>query len=114
MEARLKRIARFCYRRRRLVLVGWIGLLVGLFALSSAFAGEYRTEFKLPGSESQAGVDLLEAKGVSERTGFAGQVVFRADQGVDDAAVRRVMEEFFADIESNLRGVQVVSPYEPQ
>ena len=110
----MRRIARFCYERRRLVVVGWIGLLVGLFALSAAFAGEFRTEFKLPGSESQAGVDLLAAKGVSERTGFAGQVVFRAEQGVNDAAVRRVMEEFFADIERSLEGVQVVSPYEPQ
>jgi hypothetical protein len=39
-----------------------------LFGLSAAFGGKYKTEFKLPGSESQAAVDLLEAKGVSERT----------------------------------------------
>ena len=57
----MKNLARFCYTRRRLVLVAWIVVLVGLFALSGAIGGEYKTEFKLPGSESQAAVDLLEA-----------------------------------------------------
>ena len=48
----MRSIAQFCYRRRRLVVAGWVLLVVGLFALSGAVGGEYRTEFKLPGSES--------------------------------------------------------------
>jgi RND superfamily putative drug exporter len=110
----MKALAQFCYRRRRLVLVGWLGLLVGLFALSGAFGGEFKTEFKLPGSESQAAVDLLEEKGVSERTGFAGQVVFRADQGVNNPQVRQTLESFFRDIESDIEDVRVSSPYAPE
>ncbi len=109
----MKALARFAYRRRRFVLLGWIGLFVGLFALSGALGGEIQTEFKLPGSESQAAVDLLEEKGVSERTGFAGQVVFRASQGVNDSAVRQALERFFATIERSVEGVRVASPYEP-
>ena len=109
----MKNLANFCYSRRRLVLAGWIGLLVLLFGLSAAFGGKYKTEFKLPGSESQAAVDLLEAKGVSERTGFAGQVVFRAEEGVSNPAVRQTLEQFFSDIESQVQGVQVASPYDP-
>jgi RND superfamily putative drug exporter len=110
----MRSIAQFCYRRRRLVVVGWIVLLVGLLALSSAVGGEYRTEFNLPGSESQEAVDLLEARGVSERTGLQGQIVFRAEQGVSDPAVRRTMEDFFARVAETLDGEQIVSPYEPQ
>ena len=109
----MRRLANFCYSHRRVVLLGWIGILVGLFALSAALAGEYKTEFKLPGSESQAAVDLLQEKGVSERTGFVGQVVFRAEQGVNNAPVRQTLEKFFSDIESRINGVQVASPYEP-
>jgi RND superfamily putative drug exporter len=109
----MRGLARFCYSRRRLVFAGWVVLLVGLFALSGAFAGEFKTEFKLPGSESQAAVDLLEERGVNERTGFQGQVVWRADQGVDDPAVRQAIESFLNKITSNVQGVQVASPYDP-
>src|SRR6266545_2009325 len=109
----MKSLALFCYRWRRFVVLGWLGLLIGLFALSAAFAGEFKTEFKLPGSESQAAVDLLKEKGVSERTGFTGQVVFRADQGVNNSTVRQTLEKFFSDIESKVEGLQVNSPYDP-
>jgi RND superfamily putative drug exporter len=110
----MKYLARFCYARRRLIVIGWVLLLVGLFALSFGFGGEPKTEFRLPGSESQKAVDLLEEKGVNERTGFFGQVVFRAEQGVDDPAVREEMEAFLRDIEENVDDVQVVSPYAPE
>src|SRR3712207_3295338 len=88
----VRSLAQFCYRRRRLVVLGWVLLVVGLFALSGVAGGDYRTEFKLPGSESQAALDLLKERGVSERTGFQGQIVVRAQQGVNDPAVRGTME----------------------
>jgi RND superfamily putative drug exporter len=109
----MKAIADFCYRRRRYVALGWVVLVVALFALSGAVGGEYRTEFKLPGSETQAAVDLLKDRGVEERSGFQGQIVFRAEQGVDDPAVRQTMERFFDDVAATLEGEQVVSPYDP-
>jgi len=86
---------------------------VGLFAVSSAFGEEFTTEFKLPGSESQAAIDLLEESGVAERTGQQGQVVFEAEQGVNDPAVQQAIEALLADIRSNVPGVETVSPYEP-
>jgi putative drug exporter of the RND superfamily len=110
----MRSIARFAYRRRRYVLAGWVALLVGLFASSAAFGEEFTTEFKLPGSESQEAVDLLEDKGVAERTGIQGQVVFQAEQGVSDPAVREVMESLFAEIDSHpeVDGLEIISPYE--
>ncbi|MPZ24632.1 MAG: MMPL family transporter [Dehalococcoidia bacterium] len=108
----MKRLAQFCYRRRRYVVGGWIFLLVSALALSFAFAGEFKTELRLPGSESQEAVDLLEDSGSIQRTGEQGQVVFEAEQGVDDPAVREAMESLFADIRTEVEGVEVVSPYE--
>ncbi len=110
----MKSIAGFCWRRRWLVVGGWVLLLVGLFGLSSAIGGEYRTEFELPDSESAQAIDLLEERGVTERTGFPGQIVFRADQGVQDPAVRQTMEGFFTQVTDALEGDQLQSPYDPQ
>ena len=38
----LVRLADWCYRSRRLVVVLWIAALLGAFALAGAFGGEYR------------------------------------------------------------------------
>jgi len=109
----MRAIAQFCYRRRRYVVGAWILLLVGVTALSTAFAGEFSTEFKLPGSESQEALDLLAAGGAQERGGFQGQVVFEAEQGVDDPAVREAIEGLLRKIEAETESVETVSPYEP-
>src|SRR4051794_41817520 len=109
----LQRLARFSYRRRRWVLGGWIVLLIATFALSSSLNGAFKTEFRLPGTESQQAFDLLEkssfrnrqeagllqeverllALGAGEKSSFRNrqvqaQIVFAANQGVDEAAVK--------------------------
>ena len=50
----LVRLADWCYRNRRLVVLAWIAALVGAFALAGAFGGEYKQDYLQPGSESQA------------------------------------------------------------
>jgi RND superfamily putative drug exporter len=96
-----------------LVVIGWVLFLAGLIVLNSAFAGEFSTEFQFPGSESQRAIDLLEESGASERGGIQGQVVFQADQGVDDPTVRAAVEGLLSDIASTAEDVEIVSPYEP-
>jgi RND superfamily putative drug exporter len=109
----MRSLASFCYRRRRFVVIGWIVSLITLFALSATVGADYQTEFELPGSESQRAIDILKEKGAAERTGFQGQVVFEAGQGVDDPAVSAAMEDFLSKIENDIPEVEVVSPYEP-
>ena len=110
----MRSLGQLCYDRRWFVVLAWIGFLAAVIVASFFFTGEYRTEFKLPGSESQQAVDLLEERGVNERTGFVGQIVFRAEQGVDGPAVQARMEELFADIAASVPDVEVVSPYDPE
>jgi len=107
-----QRLARRCYRHRWLVLVGWVVLLVALGALQGPLGGEFRTDFSLPGSESQRALDLLREHGFETRTGEEAQIVFQADQGVTDPSVRAPMEQFFAAIEAAGLGATVTSPYE--
>lgn len=104
-------LAQFCYRKRRFVLLGWVVLLVGLLALSSTLGGKYKTEFEFPESESARAIELMKERGLDERTGIQGQIVFKADQGVNDPAVRRTMEGFLVSVESAVEGEQISSPY---
>jgi putative drug exporter of the RND superfamily len=110
----LKRIARTSYRRRRWVVAGWIVFLVAISAVGSAAGGVFKNDFALPGSESSDAFDLLEERGFGDRAGFTGQIVFEADEGVDDPAVQEAMEATFADVEETVPDVEVVSPYSPE
>jgi RND superfamily putative drug exporter len=106
----LERLARNMYHRRKTVLVVWIVLLVGGFMLAGAVGGAFKTEFKLPGTESQAAYDLLAKSSFRDRQ-IQSQIVFQADQGVDDAAVQEAMEGFFEEISTDVPNAVVGSPY---
>ena len=110
----LQRLARTMYRRRRRVVVAWIGLLLGLVALNASAGGEFLDEFSLPGSESQQATDLLASHGFQTRAGASGQIVFQAGHGVDDPAVEQAMNRLFAKFEAEIPNSQVVSPYTPE
>jgi RND superfamily putative drug exporter len=107
-------LAQFCFRRRRLVLIAWVVIFFGLGAASGIAKSNFRTEFRLPNTESQTGFDLL-AQGHDEQ-GFPGQIVFRADAGVNDPTVKTAMTKFFTDIggfQRNSHQIRVTSPYDP-
>jgi RND superfamily putative drug exporter len=106
----LERLARTMYRHRRRVVVAWVVVLVGGYMLANALGGAFRTEFKLPGTESQAAFDLLQKSSFRDRQ-VQGQIVFEAQQGVNDPAVRDAMQHLFAEIEQKIPNVAVVSPY---
>jgi RND superfamily putative drug exporter len=106
----LERLARTMYRRRRRVLIAWIVALIGTFMLSGVIGGAFHTEFKLPGTESQAAFDLLEKSSFRDRQ-VQGQIVFSSDNGVNDPAVQSAMEGLLDKIQSDIANVNVVSPY---
>ena len=106
----LQRLARLMYRRRRWVLGAWIILLVATFALASGLNGAFKTEFKLPGTESQEAFDLLEKSSFRNRQ-VQAQIVFTAKQGVDDSNVEQAMEGLFDEVEQKIANVEVASPY---
>jgi putative drug exporter of the RND superfamily len=106
----LTRLARGCYRHRRLVLAGWAAVLAGLLALTSAVGGEFVDDVTLPGSESQEALDLLEAHDFPTHAGESGQLVFTADD-IDDPAVHLGVRRLLLDLGEALAPVQVVSPW---
>jgi putative drug exporter of the RND superfamily len=78
MARKLYALAQLCVRHRRLVVVGWLVVLIGFVGLSSAYGGKKSTDFIIPNTESQAANDLLTARFPSQ-AGSAAQIVFSSE-----------------------------------
>jgi RND superfamily putative drug exporter len=109
----LARLARFCFRRRGLVLLAWVVAIVALNAAGRAVGTAYRTEFRLPDSESKAGFEILTQE-FGGAGGFTGRFVYRAEQGIDDPAVKAAITTMVEQA-ARLPGIKAVtSPYSEQ
>jgi putative drug exporter of the RND superfamily len=109
----LKRLAETCFHRRRRVLLSWILGIVVLGAVLGAVGSGYRSDFTLPDVESKRGIDILDDQFGGQGAGQVGNIVFEAENGIDDPEVRAVMEPFLAEV-AEIDGVQSLSsPYEP-
>ncbi|MGX1881472.1 MMPL family transporter [Streptomyces sp. NPDC055287] len=70
----LRRIGEWCARHFVTVVVLWLAALVGLQVLDRAHGGSYSDNFSLPGSQSQDGLDVLEAHEPTAG-GYSAQIV---------------------------------------
>ena len=80
MHAFLDRLGRGAARFHWFVIAGWLVLVVGLFVLRSAFGGTYVNNYTVPGSESSAGLNILN-KDFATAGGYSGSIVFHAKTG---------------------------------
>jgi uncharacterized membrane protein YdfJ with MMPL/SSD domain len=80
MAPRLYALGRWCARHRRLVLVGWLLLLIVVGGTAGAWAGRLSGVFSVPGIESQNAQDLLQ-KQFPAAAGGTARVVFAAPHG---------------------------------
>ncbi len=76
----LTRIARFSYRRRRLVVAVWIAVAVAAILVGGALAGNYANSGRLPHTDSQAAYDAL-GRDFPQQHGDQAQIVFADMQG---------------------------------
>ncbi|MGH9190171.1 MAG: MMPL family transporter [Acidimicrobiales bacterium] len=110
----MKRLAEVCFRRRGRVVLAWVLGVVILGAVTGAVGTGYRSDFTLPNVESKRGIDILDARFGGQGAGQVGNIVFRAERGVNDPQVRQPMEGFLAEV-ARMPGVQsVTSPYAPE
>ncbi|HSE46762.1 MAG TPA: MMPL family transporter, partial [Gemmatimonadales bacterium] len=106
----LERWARFAHRRRGRVIATWAAILVALIAAQVAFAGEFDSGFDMPGTESQKAIDLLEER-YPARAGSDGDLVFQAQAGVNDPAIKPRIEKVLQDLDS-IEGATIESPFD--
>src|SRR3954465_4591847 len=72
----LPSLAAWCYKRRRLVVIAWIVLLIGVNVLAKSAGGDLLKSLSLPGTESQRTFDVM--KKDFAQGGDTGYLVFKA------------------------------------
>jgi putative drug exporter of the RND superfamily len=105
------RVGGWSARHRRVVLGGWIVVLIASLGISSAVGSNYSNNFSLKGTESQRAIDLLK-RDFPAQSGDSDQIVFHARRGsVAEAAVRARVTPVLAKISRLPHVSGVVSPY---
>ncbi|TDC78028.1 MMPL family transporter [Streptomyces hainanensis] len=93
MSRFLHSLGRLAFRRRGRFVAGWLLLLALTGGAFAAVGASLDSEATIPGSESQAGIDLLE-RTLPSATGVTAQLVFQAPEGeaVADPPHREAIE----------------------
>lgn len=110
-ESVFARIAGFSYRRKWLALILWFTVLVGVWAAATALGDDYREDYTLPGTESQAAADVLTEHGAA-RTGDTVSIVLHDKDGLNDPAVEQRVEGMLAKVTDLPNVAQVHSLYD--
>ncbi|WP_019544816.1 MMPL family transporter [Streptomyces sulphureus] len=104
-------LARWCLRRRLLVLLLWLAALAGTAAASSCVGSAYSADYDVPGTESGAAARQME-KAFPDRSGDYDTIVWHTDSGtVRAAAVEQRMTEVLDEIGGYSGVASVQSPY---
>jgi RND superfamily putative drug exporter len=106
----MRAFATWCTGHRKTVIIGWIVALIGFGFLAGSVGSDFSEEFKLPASDSQEAFDLLETK-FPAQSGDTATIVYKAEGGVESAAVKQKMEGVFASVAKLPHVSEVASPY---
>ncbi len=119
MSNLLYRLGRFAVRRRRWVLGGWVVAFLLIGVAGNALGGKGVDDFSVPGTESQAAIDLLEER-FDTKAGAQAQIVVQAPEGssLADPTVAGEVEAYLASVTDVPHVVEAdraitVSPTEP-
>src|SRR6266540_3215010 len=105
------KLTRWTIAHRRIVVVSWIVLAVGVLAVSQAVGTRNANNFSLPNTDSQRAADLLQGR-FPAQAGDADQIVFRARTGkLTDASTRAAIPPVLVRIARLPHVAGVVSPY---
>jgi putative drug exporter of the RND superfamily len=107
----MRSLARWSFRRRWIVIAVWLVALAGLTGLGSVVGTSYTNDTTLPGTDSQAAIDLLERE-FPAQAGETDTIVFSVPSGsVSDADVRAQIQPMLGDVAGLADVAGVVSPY---
>ena len=87
----LDRLGRTAARRHWWFIAAWLLAAVGAVFLAVSLDGHTNDDFTIPGTQSQAALDLLEAD-FPQMSGATSTVVFEAPQGLDDPTVENAIQ----------------------
>lgn len=109
----MKALARWSARHPLLVVLIWVLAIVGAQASSTLVGSDFRNSFTLPGTDSQAAVDLLEER-FPEASGDVDTIVVSTEDGsVTDPTVQGRVQDALEDVAAIDSVTAVRSPYAP-
>src|ERR1700728_3415558 len=96
MSSYLYLLARFAFRRRRLVLAVWLAAAIAAIVLAQASGGKTNDTFSIPGTESQNAASILTARlpafsGGQSTIAFATHGHAKVTDPADKAAIEAAM-----------------------
>jgi putative drug exporter of the RND superfamily len=107
----LRKLAKWCFTHRRIVVVAWITALVGTTAIHAAAGSAYSDNFRLSGTQSFDAVDLLQ-RNAPKASGDTEQIVIAVNHGrVTDPTVRSRVEPMLAAVARLPHVSEISSPY---
>jgi RND superfamily putative drug exporter len=109
----LRRLASWCHRHRKVVVLLWLIALVGLTLVANSVGSAYSQGIEVGGTESQQAANLLKAR-FAAKAGDEGQIVFASPAGVATPEVQAAMEHLFADVVKVPGITGITGPYAAQ
>ena len=112
MARLLSRLGAMATRRRGRFLAAWLVILCASVGGFATVGSDFDSEATLPGTESQAGIDVLESA-LPTATGVQGQLVFTAPAGktLDDKRSRAVIEHAIENATDAPQVATVTDPF---
>jgi putative drug exporter of the RND superfamily len=105
----LERVAGLAARRHWVFIIAWVIILGGVLAAKNAFGGEYVNNYTVSGSDSAAGLNLLN-KTFPQQGGYGGQIVFHAKSGTV-AAQQSAVNQSVSNVSKLPDVIKAVSPF---
>ncbi|HEX4540812.1 MAG TPA: MMPL family transporter [Acidimicrobiales bacterium] len=111
-DSALGRLGRWCYDRRRLVLVLWVAGLIALTIVAQAAPGQFTDRFGSGHSESDRVQTILQ-QAFPARAGDTGDVVFQTSQPVTSPASQAAIARVISQLQPLPHVSGVRSPFSP-
>ncbi|MEU6904220.1 hypothetical protein ABZ935_02470 [Streptomyces coeruleorubidus] len=84
MSTFLYRLGRFCYRRKGVVIGGWLGVLVVVAVVALGVMKPFSSSTTIPGTEAQRTLDVLEKEFPPADRGHVTQDRLQGCRGSED------------------------------
>ncbi|MDB5056034.1 MAG: hypothetical protein JWM44_4084 [Bacilli bacterium] len=112
MAKYLYRFGKWSNRNRRLVVIGWIVVLIATAILGMTLKGATSSEFSIPGTKAQVAIDLLN-KEFPGANGGTVRLIFAAPKGknLDSPDVKKVILATFDEARKDKEVVAILDPY---
>ncbi|GAA1003891.1 membrane protein [Acrocarpospora pleiomorpha] len=110
-DGALAGLARFCYRRRRLVLLTWIVGVIAVAFVGFGYGAASDNDYS-GGDSDSAKAQVLIKKHFPEQQGDTLTLAIKAAKGIDDPAARQKIEKVIADLDASPITGPVTSPYQ--